>query len=111
MKSNAEKLLDILARLAESETVVTDGINDAYQLAGIVSCELDEMKERIAKLERQAAVGQRAVYMLVEIEYSDSKHCPSCGCAAPDGMWHGHSDNCDLAFILRDAERAGMGVE
>ena len=47
MKDTAEKLMDILAEITHSD----ERADDAYQLAGQLSYELDEAKERIARLE------------------------------------------------------------
>lgn len=111
MKSNAEKLLDLLAKLAESETVVTDGINDAYQLAGLVSCELDEEYEKVDRLRAeladavcQAAIGRRAISALLEIVAEGQDFEARTG-KAVNGEWLHKS-----VAILRNAEQVGMGV-
>ena len=112
-KDNGEKLLDMLASMSLSY----DTADDAYQLAGEVVCELDDVKEEnialkkhVADLEAQAAVGARAVWLLKEIEWADivRKGDDSCPCCAR-GLEHGHADDCKLDAILRDAAKQNGG--
>ena len=85
------------------EELQADHLRDATKMA--------EQQAHIAELERQAAIGRLAVKMLDEVQYSGGGvYCPDCGHAEPDGVWHGHSDACELDAILRDAEKVGMGV-
>lgn len=50
-KDNGDKLLDMLANMSLSYDVA----DDAYQLAGEVVCELDDVKEENIALKKQIA--------------------------------------------------------
>ena len=86
--------------------------NPQYCAALAKSAEhVERQQALISELEQQAAIGRLAVKMLDEVQYSGGGvYCPGCGHAEPDGVWHGHSDACEIAAILRDAQLAGMGV-
>ena len=116
-KDDGEKLLDLLVGIGdllgildmetESRYVLSGRLGQAYQLAGKVVYELDELKERVAELGRQAAIGRRAVEMLGDLEWSGGPSgwpaCPYCGWEIGP---NGHAVGCKLVAILRDAATA-----
>lgn len=109
-RDKSEQLLDLLLDLtdgAATGVVYTYGPAKAYQLAGEVVYELEEAKARIATLEAQAAIGRRAVEMLVDTaERVESLvgwvgRNMNCGCT-PLELVKARA----LIKILRDAEQA-----
>ena len=107
-KSSTETLIAAMRILARD---IQSGDGVANAAIAEAADRLEEQHTHIAELERQAAIGRLAVKMLDEVQYSGGGvYCPGCGHAEPDGVWHGHSDACEIAAILRDAQLAGMGV-
>lgn len=83
---------------------------------GVANAAIAEAADRLEDLERQAAIGRRAVEELRSIETIQTEapgwhECPSCFRGSNHLSKELHNQGCSLAAILRDAEKAGMGVE
>lgn len=109
MKSNPTQIIKWLRTRQQGSSLPNreKAANLIEELQGAVIAS----QSRIAELERQVAIGQRAVEMLRKHQHAAdislrASYCPECDKIQPQ-----HADDCELSAILRNAEQAGMVME
>lgn len=93
MKDTAERLMDILAEITHSD----ERADDAYQLAGQLSYELDEAKSDLQTLLRgiQGMPAGATHIMLCAYNVGYSYSCRVDILRLHDGVWYRHSRDSD----------------
>ena len=111
---DAAKMVEQQARIAELEKSVEWWQGCAKDCGDVINDGIEsrqQLRDKLAELEAQAAIGRRAVEMLRGLEWVRpvidrngflGRGCINCCC----GRFHGHADSCELSAILRDAEQA-----